>query len=716
MTDSPSADTPLQLSNAAFALEAWQADGEIHLHLRDQATGAPIADGAYVYRAARATPEGFAVATHLLEPALRLEGDTLRVTGRLAGLWLEQRLSLPAGGNYFEERLSLLNTGPQPAALTQLACGFQRRLTNAVAVLLPELQGDEIAGLPFWQRVNALGVQPNHFTLAQLLLQPGDEPRVGALAVGEHGFAPALQRHAEGWGWQHAGRVLGVFSFCQEHLLFSVLGVEVGPQSVSLRFGGAGLVNGEPAALGRLAPGEGLDLGDTRLVSLPGAAREAAYALRAFWDEQGCRFPADYSPPVHWNELYDNAEWNVSSPGRPAQPQRTRPLTYTRAQLLDEARKARDYGCQALYLDPGWDTEFGTLRWGEEWLGDQRNFVAALRDEYSLSLSLHCPLATWLSYDGRGVGDWPEAARLMDAAGQPVVFASWNNLQVPAVCLGARQYLDEAERRLLALCAAGATFLMFDGNWWNGGCWNPDHGHPVPYTLEDHCRANAELVRRVHARYPRVLIELHDPVTGGSLMRYAPVYYTYGPPGGYDENWGFELMWQPMEDLRSGRARGLYDYNLACNIPLYLHVDLRCDNAQALVLWWYASTCRHLGIGGTHDDPAIAEQHRQAMQRYRRLKRFYQQGEFYGADPEVHVHVLPDECAFVVNLFNLSDESRVISVTLDLASLGLDVDRWYVTPYTLAGRGFDPSRGTYIASRRLEPWSAQVLEVRALPA
>ena len=54
---------------------------------------------------------------------------------------------------------------------------------------------------------------------------------------------------------------------------------------------------------------------------------------------------------------------------------------------------------------------------------------------------------------------------------------------------------------------------------------------------------------------PSVLIEMHDMLAGGSTERMTPVYYKYGLPGSYDENWGFELMWDPMADIRSGRAR-----------------------------------------------------------------------------------------------------------------------------------------------------------------
>ena len=79
---------------------------------------------------------------------------------------------------------------------------------------------------------------------------------------------------------------------------------------------------------------------------------------------------------------------------------------------------------------------------------------------------------------------------------------------------------------------------MYDGNFWNGGCLNSDHGHPVPYTFEDHIRANVDLAARIHAKYPRVLIEMHDMIAGGSPIRHTPLYYTYGLPGSWDENWG----------------------------------------------------------------------------------------------------------------------------------------------------------------------------------
>jgi hypothetical protein len=277
-----------------------------------------------------------------------------------------------------------------------------------------------------------------------------------------------------------------------------------------------------------------------------------------------------------------------------------------------------------------------------------------------------------------------------------------------SVCLGSKQYLDEAAERLLDHCSDGVVFLMFDGNWWNGGCWNPDHGHPVPYGMEDHMRANVDLARKIHDRYPAVLIEMHDMIAGGSIQRYTPVYYKYGLPGSYDENWGFELMWNTMEDISSGRARGLYYYNLGCNVPIYLHIDLKDDNEHCVVLWWFASTCRHLGIGGTNSNPAVVKAQKLAMKKYRKLARFYKQGDFYGMHEEAHIHVLPHEGAFVVNLFNLSDESRVVSGSAAFEELGLERDRWYISS---KGCEFDPHSGIFSINRPMPPWSAEVAEV-----
>jgi hypothetical protein len=420
------------------------------------------------------------------------------------------------------------------------------------------------------------------------------------------------------------------------------------------------------------------------------------YGFRRFLDERGCRFPASYDPPVHWEQLYDmEGAWDH------------RAEQYTKAAIEREAQKGIEYGCEAIYLDPGWDTKFASLVWGDAWLGPMDAFVREMRDRYGLKVSLHTPLATWMSLDipmgPPAIDTYPAESRLIAPPAPPQEpGAKAAPRRLPAICLGSRQYLEAAEKGLLDLCAGGATFLMYDGNFWNGGCLNPDHGHPVPYTFEDHIRANVDLAARIHAKYPHVLIEMHDMIAGGSPIRHTPLYYTYGLPGSWDENWGYELMWDSMADIKALRCLALYYSNLSCNIPFYLHVNLRGDNTDAIVLWWYASTCRHLGIGGTDKNPEVVAAQKAAMKRYRAVQDLYKRGEFFGISEEIHVHVLGSRVA--VNAFNLDDRARTIEGSVRLAEIGLDPARLYVfdEPWATC------ADGKLVVKAPLGPWGAKM--------
>ena len=698
---------PCELANAAFRLVARAADGGVDLRLQDQATGFEVANGPYRHMVVEEREHGLVAVEGLQDMALKIERGALVATGRLGPLEVVHRLCLPSDRALLEERITLKNVSARTIALRDVVFGMRRQIADSIGRALEPVAADRFVAVPFRHRAIDPEDHDNDFELAHLLTHTGDEMRVTVLPSGaaRFGSVPSAARFSEGWAWTHAGRSIGVFKFNQEVMEFSALAIEPSDDGVWLRLAGAARRSGEPSAWSRIEPGAVVQLGLTRMVSVAGGAERVCREFRDFLDEHGCRFPPDYDPPVHWNVLYDNQESNVGTPGRPPGARLTRWNTYTKAHMLAEAAKARDYGCEALYLDPGWDTDMATLRWGEEWLGPRREFVETLRGAYGLRLALHCPLAPWLSFDRRGVAAWPPESFRVGPDGAVIE---------DSVCLGSRQYLDEAERRLLEHCSDGVSFLMFDGNWWGGSCWRRDHGHPVPYTLEDHCRASLDLARRVHSRYPAVLIEMHDMIAGGRDVRFTPIYYKYGLPESYDENWGFELMWRPLQDILEGRARSLYYYNQGCNIPLYLHVDLRDDNEHGLALWWYASTCRHLGIGGTHPNPIVADLQRRAMRRYRALDRFYKRGDFVGLSEEVHVHALPAEDAFVMNLFNLSDRPREIGGTVHFESIGLDPHRWYAATYGDPYGQFDPESGTFTVRRRLPPWSADLVEVTAV--
>jgi len=701
------------LSNTVYRLEVESRAEGMTLTLHDQKLGMAVADGV-VYQAQRTVDEGALICRELKAVSVAVKDETLTIRGKLAGLDLEQRFRLPANKDYLEEEITLGNSSDAVIRLEEFEVGFRRRITGRTGRVLADLTDDRVVALPFRRRPTDIEGELHDYPLKELLTQAGGAQRIDMdekwrEQTGFRGYVPSRHRSSEGWAWNHRETNFCMFQFNQDVIEFSVISTVVDPAGVALRFGGACMVDGLPSCLSEVQPGRSIRLGLSRYQTVSGTNNEALYALRAFLDERGCRFPAEYDPPVHWNELYDDQFWTVGTPGKPAgNVDDTRVVFYTKAIMEAEAAKARDYSCQALYLDPGWDSNFGTLIWGEKWLGPRREFIDRIKSDYGLGLSLHCPLASWMSYqpyqpDNPGVSAYPASSFRKDAEGK---------ILTNSICLGSRQYLDLALTRMLENCADGVGFLMFDGNWYQGGCWDREHGHPVPYRQEDHLAAVMGLAQRVHAHYPKVLIEMHDPIGGGSPSQFVPVYYQYGLPGSFDEIWGFELMWQPMHDLKTGAARALYYYNMGCDVPAYLHVDLRDDNEHALVLWWYASTCRHLGIGGTHPDPRVTELQQREMKRYRKLERFFKRGEFYGINEEIHLHVMPKENAFVANVFNLSSETRVIRGEFKLPQAGLEVDRFYSRTVDW---GTFHDKGVFRVKVELPPWSVQVGEFSVVP-
>ncbi|MGC8667696.1 MAG: discoidin domain-containing protein [Chthonomonadales bacterium] len=860
--------------NQGFRLTMRVVRGSVHARLEILQGGFIAAEGPMVYRAQISGPEGKAVSVGLQNPELRSEPGRIVVQGMLGSVRMIQTFDLPQGLQQMEERIVLRNTSPHPARFTDLEVSFQRPVVDQDGHSLAGLTGDRFAAVPLRHRATDPKGFQNDFSLDELFAQPGWYPQIDGFQ--RYRQVPWDGRIADGWAWIHGSMAMGIFAWCADHLRFSVITTRREGNGGVMHFGGLRMVAGEPAVLTRLVPGAWADTGVTRYVCVPGGWKEAAYAYRSFLDAHGCRFPRGYNPPIHWEQLYDmEGAWDH------------RKEQYTLAALEREAEKGREYSCEALYLDPGWDTAFATFLWDEDRLGAQADFVRELRRKYDLALALHCPLATWMSVPfimgPSGVDTWPPAAKRIppeisdaefrvpavrngrrnlalmpaaraeassvydngrmeihqvahlndgwygnerswiagampawaqvdlgavyrvgsvalgnehflrytdraathlriytaqshmpsssdlawelaaDVAGRrlagtevisfPPREAQWVRVEIlaadeglprldeievyeadpcseadaaaferscrrgpapkpasdgPLICLGSRQYLDEAEKRLLKLCSDGAVFLMFDGNWWNGGCINPDHGHPVPYTWEDHIQANLTLARRIHAHFPRVFIEMHDMLAGGSPVRMTPVYAGYSQPGSYNDNWGFELMWDPMADIKEGRAEALYDYNLGCNVPLYLHIDLRKDNRHCLVLWWYASTCRHLGIGGTHADATVAVAQKAAMKRYRSLERFFKRGDFFGINPQIHLHVLPREHAAVIVLFNLSDRPETVAGAIGLGEVGLDPGMRYRSD----NASVQVRDGRLLVSADLEPWDAAVAFVR----
>jgi len=162
---------------------------------------------------------------------------------------------------------------------------------------------------------------------------------------------------------------------------------------------------------------------------------------------------------------------------------------YSLKHMEEEAAKAKEIGCQALYLDPGWDTPFASQLWDEDRLGPAKDFVKLMDKKYGLKVSLWVPLTRW-----RGAPAFPREADRLDENGNRLSFT---------LCGGSSAFLDIKAERLLKLCAAGVSFLMFDGSKYTGPCF--DTRGPLPRMSRTRPARPRKIPRRHHrnARHDR---------------------------------------------------------------------------------------------------------------------------------------------------------------------------------------------------------------------
>jgi hypothetical protein len=690
------------LSNAAFRLTLSPREGLANTRLVHTPSGLALSDGDYSYSFARPVfresqiSEGADGSTLVRMGAAVLDGQ----------LHIQQEFRIAGNAPWVEEQITLTNQTSAPLDLASGRCGF---------VLPLKLSGNQVAGdwarfkfiaAPFRRVPLGHRTQYNDFPLREILTEQFSSQLWTLETTVTSAYA------AEGWVLTDGKQGFLLTKYSQRGMEWSILDrVPLPGAEVGLRWGGFGIYRGNPEHGAWLAPGKSHTFGVTRLTAFTGGLLEGYYTFREEMAARGHGYPKGFNPPVHWNELYDNKLWWLPYPKQDDAEMRKK--YYTLADMKAEAAKAKAIGCESLYLDPGWDTNFASKIWDEKRLGTFKSFTEMLRRDYGLKCSLHTPLTGWCN-----PSSYPVEMYRMDRYGHRLTWDPARGHLASPLCGASRQYQEESARRFKALARDGAAYFMFDGTMYHGECWDPQHGHPVPARLEEHVQGLCRLARMVHEEYPEVLIEMHDPVLGGYPAHAAPIYYGHGraPEGeqyaqalGFDSVWAFELMWMPMEDLLSGRAIALYYYNLAYDLPLYIHIDLRTDNRNALVFWWNASTCRHLGIGGTHKDPVVRKAQKEAMATYRRLEQFFKAGKFYGLDETVHVHTHPTDQAAVINCFNLEDAPVEREVELLPERVGLDPRRSYKVEGVPA-RGQGPS---YILSFKVPARGHQLAEVRS---
>ena len=673
------------LSNAQFELSVTPRE-QLQCRLVHRPTGTVLAEGAYSY--SFGTP---------VFSQVQKDGNSLLLQGSIpeTGMIIQHRFTADPGNPWIEEQLEFSNHGDTPLDLHNGQTGF---------VLPIPLQGQQVAAawaeykftaVPFRREPAGHDAQYADFTLGQLLT----EQYSSELWSEQTSVTPAFA--SEAWAWTNGKQGFLITKYSPGGLEFATLDrVVLSPDKLGLRWGGVGIYRNQPEHGAWLRPGDSHRFGITRISAYTGDWQQGFYTFRAEMEQRGHSCPPGFNAPVHWNELYDNKLWWL--PGDQQDDPEMRKKYYTLESMKEEAAKAKDIGCEALYMDPGWDTNFSSKIWDEARLGTYESFTTMLQRDYGLKSSLHTPLSGWCD-----PSSYPISANRVDRFGRRRMWIREKGFLDSPLCGSSDQYINTTADRLKTLSKGGAAFFMFDGTNYHEECWDPNHGHRVPARREEHDQARSRLARLVHAEYPNVLIEMHNPT---------PVYYGHGqcPEGeggcqgsGFDTIWGFELMWEPMQDLLSGHSIALYYYNLAYSLPIYLHIDLRTDNHNALVFWWNASTCRHLGIGGTHLDPAVRKAQKDGMTNYRRLKPYFAAGVFYGIDEQTHVHTDVKTNTAVVNCFNLSNVAVEREIHFIPARFGLPSNK----TYRFSGASFARSGDAYAGKVSILAEGHTLLEV-----
>jgi hypothetical protein len=615
--------------------------------------GTVFADRPYRYQLSGRVGAGASIIDQLTSRDVEASTDGARITATFGALNVQLRQEFNYSESGVEESITLENLNTEPVVFSDIGFGFAAGLSNR--------DNWRLCAIPF--RVQLDGSRHDY---------PAVDLRDGNFhnAVYEEKSRPEIPLYEDGrlrseaWSWWCGDEGLVIIKYNNADIELSVAAPLEADGEQVLRFGGAATcLYGEPTAGHHLAPGQAFTFGATFYMPVEGKIENAFTAYRDFLDARGHGFPSDYNPPVNWNELYDIG-WYHSDANLLKE-------NYTLAALRREAAKAKDCGCELLYLDPGWEVAEGTTLWDESRLGSVEDLVELLDREFGLTLGFRTVLRSYRD-------DWPRQY-IVQHPGKPKEKLKWGDLTFWELCLCDDTFRKEKIERIQNIADKGIRFLMVDEMDWRGPCHDPDHSHDMPTTAVDHVRAVYDLCRELRRRCPQLIVECHDPVWPWFTSIYVPTYFqqAFGNAGAYDENWGFEYMWDCIEDLKSGKALALYYYNLACNIPLYLHITMAADNDACLFFWWAASTVRHLGVGGKHGHESVDPKeklphdpdkrfaaYKAQMKLYQKLKPYFVRGTFHGLDEHIHLHTLPDRVGGVLVVFNLSDTVQVIETRL----------------------------------------------------
>ncbi|MFX1478005.1 MAG: hypothetical protein ACFFCI_07720 [Promethearchaeota archaeon] len=667
------------LENQSWILKVQKSDSQRYQYLlSSKVDNAVYADKEYHYRILTSSKRGsrYAYLSHLgseykakklSSREFQLKGaDTLIIEGKFeeTDILITHIFNLKRESKWLDEKITLSNCGNKKARFGFINFGFRKALFKQYSGWIDNLDEFSLISIPTRRYFGySIDRRKEYFSANDLIF--------GAW-IDKDEEMPGFS--AEGWLWgnEKGGLLTCKYDpFNMEYSRFQRFPTTLlgrGAEDVDIIFGGVSLYEGNPELATVLDPDQSYTFGVSKYVVYRGDYKEGYYLYRSHLEDHGHKFMDTYDPPVHWNELY-NLGWVAEKTGFFVDS--TKFEVYTLEQLYEEASLAKDIGAECLYLDPGWDITLGSEIWNEKRFGSLKEFSKNIHEIYGLKLALHL----MMNFEGE---EEPDEFYLRTKKGVKLIADPYINLY--CVCAN-EHWVKEKTRRLLELAKEGIDFFMFDFTDLSMfmandlGCFSKDHGHEAPMRRQTHAENILKVIQNVKKVYPNILIEAHDR---GVKPRH-PLYYQHNLPYSFDENWGFECMWNPMQDLLSGRATQLFEYNLAYSIPLYLHINEHSDNENMLQFWWYASLARHLGIGGLKDKNSLKYKAlKQAMVLYRKIKPILTRGSFYGISYNIHLHVAEDNSSSIITAYNLTSRKISTLIELNLSKYRLNVSTFEI--------------------------------------
>lgn len=344
---------------------------------------------------------------------------------------------------------------------------------------------------------------------------------------------------------------------------------------------------------------------------------EKAFAYyREFMASYGIKEPNNYLPYVNYCLYYDGSKLPT--------PDGIEAHGLNEEFLLRMIPVLKDLRCTLMYTDQGWDTRFGSLIWDEKRMGNLEKMVKTL-DDNGIALGV-------LTAMHMGAQDLPEEALRRDKDGNPCAGDPWHPYGVCACSEIGKKIRYE---RLKTLADTGVRFFSSDfHDNFRVRCYGKNHGHALPCPHFTHAKAVNEVQEKLKENCPNLIVEAHDWVDAGGY--FYPIYLFNN---GHHERWGFEYMWKPFDDYSKGWTENLYYYRLAYRMPMYLHMNLAGVGENAEVLWYYASTIQHLGIGNYNQlDEGKQSLVKRAMEKIAEIREFFYGEEFTGKNAMAHIH------------------------------------------------------------------------------